>query len=210
MTFKKCSTQPTELVQFNIAAKGRVTLVLARDSEYQAWGVRVSQEGKPGSCIVEESDKAAAIGTGLNVGRDLLRIADEFHHKADALETERLKAIRERARAQDSVEWGALGNKVVTAFAETIERIQEKRQAREEIRRQRLSTEAQGSIPAFSQGHIHVWQGVRCVLVSNEATKKLVAAHDWNKAVDHVWGLGHKDVARALNEHIKAHGYNVG
>lgn len=52
---------------------------------------------------------------------------------------------------------------------------------------------------SFTRGHIHCWQGVADVLVSDEAKKRLLAFATWNAAVNHLFVTGRQETARALN-----------
>lgn len=56
----------------------------------------------------------------------------------------------------------------------------------------------------FTRGPIHCWHGERDVLVSNENTKRLLAFSDWNSAVNHLFVVGFKETARALNAALNA------
>lgn len=55
----------------------------------------------------------------------------------------------------------------------------------------------------FAFNHWHAWQGTIQILLSDESTKTLREFKDADQCINWLFLNGHKDVARALNKHVK-------
>lgn len=55
----------------------------------------------------------------------------------------------------------------------------------------------------FIHSNWHVWQGTSAILLSNESEKRLRQFKTTDDAVNWLFVNGHRDTARALNDHIK-------
>ena len=49
----------------------------------------------------------------------------------------------------------------------------------------------------------HAWEGVRCVLLSDENANKLRGFDSWDDVINFLFLDGAKDAARALNKELK-------
>jgi hypothetical protein len=56
---------------------------------------------------------------------------------------------------------------------------------------------------AFSFGKWHAWEGVSGILLSNEATKRLLRFGDVDACINWLFLNGEQATARKLNKHIK-------
>lgn len=55
----------------------------------------------------------------------------------------------------------------------------------------------------FTFNHWHAWQGTAQILLSNESTKTLREFESVGHCINWLFLNGHKDVARALNNHAR-------